>query len=331
MKASVAVKEQRKRDFSAIGIALLIHLIVVGAYLVSDYLFIEDLVDYSGPVLIKLGRADAPEEVTDSLPAAPVENIDEPDVTTEQPVETAEERKSGTVEETVKPEERESETAREIPVAEKEAGDEGQAEQSSESRTGESGPAVADAPPAEVEKVVDVTSGKEEGNSFETTFDATPGLVSRSFGAPIYFYLPLPPVISSSVFDSLKDDPVLSTRTAEKKKGILNQYFALSDGDYYRTKQPPPQYRPELWAILAEGGYDIGVYKSVDYNLKGKRVVFTFVVEDREGMTVLSNVRFTDRTGFAEIDEAVFYGFQQATFSNSSETPIKGRFTYRFE
>ncbi|MBN2658413.1 MAG: hypothetical protein JXR86_15245 [Spirochaetales bacterium] len=333
MKASVAVKEQRSRDFSAIAIALLIHLLVVGAYLISDLLFFEDMVDYSGPVLIKLGRADAPETLTDSLPAAPVETVEEPDATATQPVEAAEERKTGTVEETVKPEEKESETAREIPVAEKEAGDDGRAEKSSESRSGESGPAVAEAPPAEVEKVVDVSKGEEEGNSFETTFESSPGIVGRSLGAPIYFYLPLPQTIGQSVFDSLRDDPVLQTRTAEKKKGILNLYYESNMGKYLlkNQKQPPIEVRPELWAILAEGGYDILNYKNDDYYLKGREITFTFVVQVGKDSTELSNVKFIRRSGYSEIDEAVVYGFKQASFYNSSDIPVKGRFTYRFE
>jgi len=333
MKTSIALKEQRKRDLSSLGLALLIHLLVIGTYFLADWLFIDDMVDYSGPVLIKLGRSDAPEELPESLPASPLEAVEQPEITPEDSVESAEEQKSGAPEETVKPEEAESESAREVPVSEKESGQEGTAEKNSESRTGESAPATAEAPPAEVEKVVDVSRGEEEGNSFETTFDAAPGVVGRSLGAPIYFYLPLPQSVSQDIYDSLRDDPVLQTRTADKKKGILNLFYESNMGKYIlkNQKQPPFDVRPELWAILAEGGYDILNYKNEDFYLKGREIAFTFVVMVGDGSTELSNVKFIRRSGYSEIDEAVVYGFKQASFYNSSDIPVKGRFTYRFE
>lgn len=331
MTTSIAVKEQRKRDFSALGLALLIHLFVVGGYLLSDYLFIADVVDYSGPILVKLGQIDAPQEVTDSLPATPVEKVEEPKVPDEGSTVTDEVKKNGVVGETVKPDESQREKVNKVPV--KEAGVNGDSEQTITSSSSESAMETADAPPAEVEKVVNVTSGEEEGNSYETTFEATQGVVGRSLGAPIYFYLPLPQTISQDIFDSLKDDPDLETRTADKKKGILNLYYEEKIGKFFLKKQQQPPFpkRPELWAILAEGGYDVHNYKNVDYYLKGREIVFTFVVQVGEDSTELTDVKFVRRSGYSEIDESVVYGFMQASFYNSAETPVKGRFTYRFE
>lgn len=333
MMTAVAVKEQRKRDLTAIALALLIHLLVVGAYFLSEWLFIEDVIDYSGPVLVKLGRSDAPEEEVEALPASPTETVETPEATAEETPEAVEERESGTPEETVKPQESESEEAVERPVSQDDSGDAGEAEASTEESSGQSGKEQVEAPPAEVEVPVTVSKGDEAGNAYETTFEAAQGVVGRSLGVPIYYYLPLPISIDQSVLDNLQDDPQLERRTAERKRGILSRFYESDSNGYIlmEDKQPPLDYRPELWAILSEGGYDINIYKSEELGLKGRQVVFTFVVEVGSGNTELSNVKFLRRTGYYEIDQAVIYGFQQAVFSNSSETPVKGRFTYRFQ
>lgn len=334
--AEVARKEGLKRDIIAIAIAVAIHLLVVGAFLLSNLLFFNDVEEYRGPVLVKLGRADAPEEEAESLPASPIESVEEPEVTPEEPVEpveTPEEKESGAPEETVLPQEPESENVVERPVSEEESGDSGEQEQSTVEETGESGVAPVEAPPADVEEAVTVTKGTEEGNAYETTFEATPGLVGRTFGDAIYLYLPVPQFVDASIFDALQDDENFARQTAEWKRGILEQYYEAYGNEYLLKKQtqPPLDQRGQIWKFLAEGGYDMNHPEYKDVSPPLRDLVISFTVELGDNATSLSNVQVMRSSGNSEIDEAVIYGFQRAVFYNSADTPVKGRFTYRFQ
>ena len=331
--SSVAVKEQKKRDLISIGIALIIHLLIIGGFLLSNFFFYKDIEEYRGPVLVKLGRFDAPEEETDRHPVTP-ESSEQNDVSQDSlDTERTEDVKSGEPQDSVKIDEAENENSVDIPVSDNGNGDSGDSETSSEKNSQESSLSSEETPVAETEESVDVTEGREEGNAYETTFDASPGLVGRTFGDAIYQYMPLPQFVEQVVFDSVGDDEYLITLTAEKKLGILLSYYEVFGNEYLlkNQKQPSMEERPQIWSILAEGGYNLKQpdYKDVTPPLKS--VVLTFIVDIGNEETSLSNVQVNRSSGNSEIDEAVIFGFQKAIFYNSSEIPVKGRFTYRFD
>ncbi|MBI9098864.1 MAG: hypothetical protein JEY91_10335 [Spirochaetaceae bacterium] len=330
---SVAIKEQRKRDLAAISIALLIHLLILGAFFLSGLIFFNDVEEYRGPVLVKLGRADAPDEVTDTMPKVPESTEEEQSNTVEESPESTDEVKTGNPQETIKPDESKNENAVEMPVSEEETGDRGKSETSSEESQTESSTVNEETSTTEAEEPVTVTKGSEEGNAWETTYEASPGIVGRSFGDEIYQYMPIPQFVEKAVFDSIKDDPDLINRTADKKRSILFRYYDLFGDEYLLKDQIQPQYdeRPQIWSILAEGGYNLKdpEYKQVVPSLRPLIITFTVGIGSEE--TFLNNVQVYKSSGNSEVDEAVIYGFQKAIFSNSSDTPVKGRFTYRFE
>ncbi|MDA3808911.1 MAG: hypothetical protein PF518_01145 [Spirochaetaceae bacterium] len=330
--SSIAEKEQTKRDLKSIGIALLIHLIIFGVFIGYSFLFSTDVDEYRGPVLVKLGRSNAPDIVTEKLPVMPESTEEQQSSTVESPGETTEEIKSGDPQETVKVDVSESDSAIARPVSDKESGDRGTSETSTKESSATSSSANSEIISKPADEMIIVSKGVEDGNAAETTFEASSGLVGRSFGAAIYQYMPLPQFIEKRIFDSLKDDVEFENLTAVKKRGILSRYYDVYNKDEYilkGQKQPDLTSRPQIWSLLAEGGLDL---KDSKYKPMGlKPLIITFMVDVGEKETTLSNIQITRSSGNGEIDEAVIYGFQQAVFSNSANIPVKGRFTYRFD
>ena len=78
---------QKKRTRDSFLAAVLLHLLIVGGLLLFGLLFREDLEEFSGPVLIKLGE---PEGADLPLPPDPVEQESLPEETQPAPVETPE-------------------------------------------------------------------------------------------------------------------------------------------------------------------------------------------------------------------------------------------------
>lgn len=330
---SVALKEQRKRDLTALAVAIAIHLFILGGFFLSHFLFLKDVEQYRGPVLVKLGRADAPDEVTETMPKAPESTEEEQSSTVEESVEAPEEVQTGEPQETVQVDESQSENAVEIPVSDEENGDRGESSSSSEESSSESRPVNQESSISEVEEVVTITQGSEEGNAFETTYEATPGLVGRNIWYPIYLYLPLPKVVDKKVFDSIKEDRRLAqrpgNRSVESKQAAFLSYYTLRDDEYYLKNPPHPDERPQVWSILEDGGYDL---ENAEYK-DGKSlrpVTLTFTVNTGERENTVGDVIISGSSGFPDLDDAVKYGFLKASFYNSSDIAVKGRFTYRF-
>ena len=331
---SVAHKEQRKRDLTALAVAIAIHLFILGGFLLSHFLFFEDVEEYRGPVLVKLGRADAPDEVTDTMPKAPESTEEEQSSTTEDNIEsTTEEIKTGDPQETVQVDEKQSENAVERPVSDEENGDSGDSQISSEESSNESRPVNQESSTEEAEEVVTVTQGSEEGNAFETTYEATPGLVGRNIWYPIYLYMPLPQYVDKKIFDSIKADRQWAqrpgSRSVESKEAAFLSYYKLTDDGYYLNNPIHPDERPYIWSILEDGDYDL---ENAEYK-EGKSlrpVVLTFTVSTGESDNPISDVNVSRTSGYGDIDDAVKYGFLKASFYNSSDIAVKGRFTYRF-
>jgi hypothetical protein len=330
--SSIADKEQIKRDMTALGVTLLIHILIAGIFILSHLVFLKDVQEYRGPVLVKLGRAEAPDQETHKQPVIPESTEEQQSISETTSKETKEEVKTGDPEDSVRIDDSKSEKASDIPVSEKENGDRGDSPVSSEAVSEKSSTSNDKSTTEEARELVTVTKGSEEGNAYETTYDASPGIVGRSFGAAIYQYLPVPQFIEKRIFTSLKNDADLENLTADKKRGILSQYYEQYNEQEYILKgqiQPDFNNRPQIWSILAEGGYDL---KNPEYKEIGLRpLIITFTVDVGEKATSLSNVQVIRSSGVAKIDEAIIFGFQNAIFSNSSDIPVTGRFTYRFE
>ena len=332
--SSNAFKEQRKRDLTAIIIAVALHLFVIGLMLLSNLLFYRDVEEYRGPVLVKLGRVNAPDEETDTLPVAPISTVEEESSVVEDTSESLEEIKTGNPEETVQIDESQNESAIERPVSDDENGDRGDSDTSSQETNPESSAVNEETSTTDAEELVTVTKGSEEGNAYETTYEATPGLVGRNLWIPIYMYMPLPQYVDKRIFDSIKSDEQLSnrpgTRTAESKVEFLLTYYKPEGDEYYLFNPPDEDLRPQIWSILEDGAYELQYAEYKDgKNLRP--VILTFTVNTNDEGTEIVDIQVNRSSGYGDIDDAVVYGFLKASFYNSSDIPVKGRFTYRFE
>lgn len=332
--SSIAHKEQSRRDLKALALTLLIHLIIAGVFILSHLILYSDVEEYRGPVLVKLGRADAPDEQTEKQPVIPENSQIEQAVSEPSEPEAAEVVKSGDPQDTVKVDESDSDTAVDRPVSDKEKGDLGDDSSASEQVTDQSRTVNEESTREEAVEPVTVTQGSEEGNAYETTYDASPGLVGRAFWIPIYMYMPVPQYVDKYTFDSIKSDEELENRpgyrTAEDKRKNLLQYYELTGDEYYLFNPPSEDERPQIWSILEDGSYDL---KHAEYKRDKalRSVVLTFTVNRDKEETFISEVLINRSSGYGEIDDAVVYGFLKASFYNSSDLSVKGRFTYRFD
>jgi outer membrane biosynthesis protein TonB len=173
--------------------------------------------------------------------------------------------------------------------------------------------------------------GSEQGNSFETNFEAGSGRITRSLYVPIYLYMPLPHFLDKGLYDAVpasKD----GLQTAEIRKALLRQYYSQT-GTLFRLTEAgvPMAQRPAIWVILADAGYriDQADYK---YSRSINPVVVEFMVSapDANDRTSLLSVKIVSSSGYSDIDEAVLYGFGMGAFSNDQNRTITGRFTYNF-
>ena len=129
-------------------------------------------------------------------------------------------------------------------------------------------------------------------------------------------------MIDSELFQKFIGDSYL---IGVSRQDLLKKYYREVNGDYYIETQPPYSDVTALWQYLIEAGYD---YVHADYkNNFLKPVVLEFVLsKDAE----LEEVVVKSTSGDPVIDEAVKEGFMNASFGNSTDRKIKGRFTYRF-
>ncbi len=332
--SSKANKEQTRRNLVAVGSAFLLHIIIATGFLISHFIFFSDVEEYRGPVLVKLGRADAPDDVPEDLPSQPENQEESQHDTEEDKTPEDEEVKSGEPGKNIAVDESGNENAMDRPVAESENGERGDAQASSEKTGDTSNPVSEENTVAEAEKKVAVVKGREEGNAYETTYEASPGIVGRNFWIPIYMYMPLPQFLDRFFFDSIVGDDELSnrpgTRTVESKQKFLLDYYELLGDEYYLKNLPPKDTRPTIWSYLEDGEYDLD---KAEYK-EGKTlrpVIITFEVTAGDDKISITGAQVSRSSGFPEIDEAVLYGFLKASFYNSSEESVKGRFTYRFD
>ncbi|MDC7220010.1 MAG: hypothetical protein PQJ59_08725 [Spirochaetales bacterium] len=310
-------KENRKRTLVSWGSAFLAYLLLILLYMGWEHLFRKDLNMNQGPVLVRLGE---PEGVETPTPAPK-----EPEVEEQPP------------EEPVTPPEPEPEPSPvEDPIVEPEAEPtlpDPVKEPVVEETPSDTNP-VKDAAPALPEPI----KGSDAGNNYELNSEG--GEIGRNIWVPIYLYLPLPRYIDAQVKDGnlvylteLVRGDDFGLYTAEQNRAILLSYYdKKSRTQTLELKGPVPlDKRPEVWAILERAGYDMRNAEYKNYpGLSSITLNFSVVPSGSSQTNQLVDVDIKKSSNIDEIDEAVLYAFQQSTYYNNTEEPIKGRFTYRF-
>jgi len=285
----------------------------VGAYLLALALAalfslfgVEEMEDYSGPVIVRLGSpegVDAPGPTPEPLPA-PVAPA--PAVAAPQPV--AEPAPAVPREPVAKP---------------------APAKPAKSAAPTPAKPAPVSQPaPASV-----VLRGSESGNSYDMTFMSGSGDVGRSLYVPIWLYMPLPYELPGPVYEAIPDLPGLSGTASARRAAFETAYERKADGSWQLKGMRQPKYdaRPELWTALEDAGYDVknAEYKTAN-RLRPVIILFKVSAPGGDGKPVLEAVHIESGSGLGNIDDDVLYGFKKAEFSNSGSASISGRFTYRF-
>jgi hypothetical protein len=160
--------------------------------------------------------------------------------------------------------------------------------------------------------------GSEMGNALATTFGASSGQVGRNIYVPIYLYLPPPAAIDESIYRNIQ------------AKETFRSYYQQSGSGWRLKAQVPLSQRGDLWTMLEAAGYDASM---ADFKTANKLspVVLEFAVGPLSKNKVeLVDVRLVTSSGSSEIDEAVIYGFRQASFFNKTGNAVAGKFVYGF-
>ena len=160
--------------------------------------------------------------------------------------------------------------------------------------------------------------GSEMGNALTTTFGASSGQVGRNIYVPIYLYMPLPQIVPDSIYHNVA------------AKGTFRSYYRQSGSDWQLIAQPQVSQRGDIWTMLESAGFDAS---TADYRTGTKLspVVLEFAVGPVSKSKVeLVDVRLVSSSGSSEIDEAVMYGFRQASFFNKTGFAVGGKFVYGF-
>jgi len=307
----------RRHLLISIGIALLFHILIVLGFWLVDRIRVQDIGDWSGPVLVKIGVQDAP----DSPAVDPGPLPEQPEVS-EQPV---------------IPEESLPETAPEAvpdsstPLQPETSPDSTRPEENqpeAESSIPESRPAPRPQPSR--------VNGEEDGNSYEMNFDGSEGDVGLTMWTFFIDYMPLPGLLGKSLIDNLTVPEGSKYVTRDSVLGDLLAYWEISfNGDYVK-KDPsgtvPLKDRPYYWSLLRNNlNYDSA---DADWRTPDMRpVVIEFTVEpavDERGAKLI-DVKLINYTDNPKIDDAILYGMMNGVFYNKTENPIHGKLTYRFQ
>jgi len=172
--------------------------------------------------------------------------------------------------------------------------------------------------------------GSEMGNALDTTFVAAAGTVGRNLYVPIWLYMPLPSRIDDSTYQAIPADAG-GFYTASARKEAFRGYYSQSGAVWTLKSKVPYDARAFLWLMLQDAGYDPA---HADFkagaNLRPVSIDFVVGPASPGSKPALVYVDLVSSSGSKEIDEAVLYGFRQATFFNNTGTSVSGHFTYDF-
>lgn len=182
-----------------------------------------------------------------------------------------------------------------------------------------------------VQAEVKLPKGRDNGNSYDTTFFNVKGFVGRVGGTPISQYMPLPQLVLGGVYIQIGNGK-LTVPGREKQIEIFETWYVKSGNNWQlRTDSVSLDQRDQLWAILEGAGYNMS---QADYRYKKLRpVVLEFTLGKTGGSGAqVRDIRVVQSSGDGSIDDAVVYGFRQvAVFANKTGEEVKGRYTYSFE
>ena len=302
---------QKKRTRNSFLAAFLLHLLIFSGIILYGLLFRVNLDEFSGPVLIKLGE---PEGVDLPLPPELAEILEPEKEPQQERTDAVEE--APVVEDTSVPEE--------VPAVLPEIRE--QRDQVLPAEAPEPSPVTPVAPERTVEESREpepvVIKGSDAGNAYEFQYSAENGQVGRSLGVDISRYMPLPNPISFEQFNRISGESYLIGVSRQK---IVLRYYKEFNNLYYMEKKPPFSDVTAIWEYLIDAGYD---YIHADYKKDFLRpVVLEFELSPE---SELLDVSIKSSSGDLEIDQAVKEGFINASFRNSADRKIKGRFTYSF-
>jgi outer membrane biosynthesis protein TonB len=335
MRADYLRAQDRKRNLISWGTALVFYALLAAGFLLRGLFAVDSLGSYSGPVMVRIGLPEGTDETSMALPAPAAEGVTEPRASAEETVspQTA-----------PQPEPLPAKAAEALPGAQAAlipAVEPAPPQGKDSPKT-----AVAKVPPAPAgagaSSALGPTSpdgtgtttlkGSEQGNSFQTSYESGSGKIGRSLYVPIYLYMPLPQTVGKALYDAIppSKDGLL---TAELRKVEFRSLYEQTGEGWKLKSSSPIASRPRIWLMLQDAGYQIG---RAEYK-QGKElrpVVLEFEVgaPESEGRTPeLLSVKVISSSGYAELDDAVVYGFRQAAFFNDSLKAIRGRFTYNFD
>jgi hypothetical protein len=160
--------------------------------------------------------------------------------------------------------------------------------------------------------------GSEMGSSLATTFGAPSGQVGRNIYVPIYLYMPLPTRIDESIYRNIQ------------VKETFRSYYREEGSQWVLKSQVPLPQRGDFWTMLEAAGFDAS---TADFRTERKLspVVLQFAVSPAtNGRVELIDLQLLSSSGSSEIDEAVIYGFRQASFFNKTDNAVEGKFEYSF-
>lgn len=321
---SYRLKKERQRTLFSCAVVAGSILLLFLISLISGMFGFEDFNEYSGPVKITFGTPEGLDELLDSSELMDPEDMEEPIVEPEPVAEPEPEVVESITEPVVEPEPTKPEPA---------------IESKPEIVKPEPLPQPAEKNVKEVTKPVNkpapepkpvVQKGEENGNSHETTFESTSSKIGRRAYFPIYQFMPLPESLPESFFLKIVGD-ITGMGEENYNRTVFLRYYSVDSGVYSLNGSIPLQTRPEIWGILEEAGYDMDnpEYKT-KYHLN--YVIISFEINSNSnGINAIGSAQIESTSGYKEIDDAVLYGFKQSTYSNSTDSSVKGRFKYSFK
>ncbi len=318
--------QDRRRRLLSWGAAAAAYLLAFGTLALVEALKVETYTDFSGPVMVRLGSPEGQSERGVVEPMVPLQPEPSPPSVPESVAPAAAPRPIAPA----SPPPPKQTAPKQQPAAAA-APSTASAAASAASSAASSSSAAATAQPAP--PTPEVARGSEAGNDYETSFGGEAGKIRRSLYVPIYRFLPPPLYLDPWVLESAKAGPnARSPMTTEERRRIIERFYA-KPGNVLSLKAPVPlAEREALWLVLEDAGYDPA---RADYKIGKtlKPVVLSFTVAPaatKEAMPSLAEVEVLESSGYADLDEAVLYGFRKAVFSSDAARPVTGRFIYRF-
>jgi len=322
----------KKRQAASWTITVLAYALVFGLVLLIQGRQVDELADSVGPVMVRLG---SPEGINSPLASQIVqgESAKQPGPVAQKtesappPAASPAAKKTEQSAVPVPAEKQPAASDHEVPALPNQPAQTAQPSAAASSAVSTSkpvGPESRDTGPV-------IAKGSEAGNSYSATVGGAAGQVARSLYIPIYRYMPVPMYVDKAVADRVMDPSSSSFTPVDERIKLLKDNY-VRDGDSWSLKNPLPINRRErLWTLLEEAGYPIA---RADYKegkvLSPVIIVFTVTPGTGNGNPTLTDVKIVQTCGYADIDEAVLYGFKQAVFSSSAKKPVTGKFTYRF-